>query len=188
MEKQTVNRLYDGFLNGQNNFSELYNSLVGLRTKILNTLDEHTKVEIFDDCILSVVSKRIPNEDFYNYVSRSLRNAKMDYLRKQKKRRDFEVVSEFIEETAATVSDDYSVTKREAEHRQVIDFLLAQAPTDAITTAIVNGVLNSTSPDVTPNGIGIQLGCHPQQIRRKLRKLSRYYDEAVFGSFHGLLA
>lgn len=189
MNKQTVNRLYDEVINGQTHINELYSSLAELRKKLTARLDKHTATEIFDDSLFKLIRKKLPNVDFYNLLSKTISDAKIDYFRKSKRRNDYEMITEDIDETAATVNDvEASVIKKETDHRQVIDSLLRLSPYDSATTAIVNGILQDTSGDVTPIGAGSKLGYHPETTKRKLRKLSRYYDEAVFGSIHELLS
>lgn len=74
--------------------------------------------------------------------------------------------------------------KKEADKRQLIDFLLQSAKTDDVTTAIVTNF--SQHKSIT--ALAKALGLHHEIVKRKLRSLSRHYDANRFGDINDYLA
>jgi len=189
----TVNyqQSYLQFINKNINFNDFYQSLKSLldihKRKAMRTynFDEHTAQEIFDDVILTI-TEGIDN--FEHWLNKALHLSRIDYDRKRVTKRKYEVVHEYISETAATVKGaDVELLKKETDHRQVIDFLVRHSPSDAATTAIVEAYL-FTPGSVSRKEIARTLGLHHEVVKRKLNRLSRYYDGNRFGDIYDYLA
>ncbi|WP_068616504.1 sigma factor [Paenibacillus tuaregi] len=89
---------------------------------------------------------------------------------------------EFVEERVFQ-----RMRKKEADQRQLIDFLIHSGPPDATTTAIVEAF--KTAPaSASDTAIAKSIGIHHETVKRKLRKLSRRYDANRFGDLNEYLA
>lgn len=95
------------------------------------------------------------------------------------------LISEFVEPTLT----DGSVLekKKEADQRQLIDFLLDRA-NDPVTTLIVTKYAELQNGTMSITALAKALGLHHELVKRKLRALSRYYDANRFGDYHDYLA
>lgn len=94
--------------------------------------------------------------------------------------------SEDDEDGQVDFKDDYdleddlirrSEIKTDADKRQLINALVRDS--DQTTINIVREVLAGT--DAKPTAIGKALGIHHQTVTRKLKYLSRKFDESIFG-------
>lgn len=150
-------------------------------------------VELFDDTLLEVVANFDSGKSFENYFNRSWKNRKANLYNKHRRRRSKEV---YVDDSAdddvnifASVPDEMDVekeitevTKKEADQRQLISFLVDK--TDNVTQTIVQGYLKGGG---TLREVGKPLGLHPQQVSRKLRKLADIHDPARFGDYQDYL-
>lgn len=150
-------------------------------------------IEVFDDTLLEVIAAYEESKNFENFFNRSWKNRKANLYNKHKRRRKREV---YVDDTAeeeynifAKIPDELDVehevttaTKKEVDQRQLINFLIDKA--DPETTAIVDGFLGGGR---TLRQVGKPLGLHPQQVSRKLRKLSENHDPARYGDFEDYL-
>jgi DNA-directed RNA polymerase specialized sigma subunit len=90
----------------------------------------------------------------------------------------FEIPSEL------TVEDEISIKTKKADQRQLIDSLTDPAKVDATTTEIVEAF--SQYKSIT--ALGKALGLNHNTVKRKLNRLSRNFDESVFGDYRDYLA
>lgn len=82
-----------------------------------------------------------------------------------------------------TSSFEEEIIKKE-DQRQLILYLVGQDKTDPVTTAIVTNFGKHDSI----RALGKALGIHHETVKRKLRKLSSYYDANRFGDINDYLA
>jgi len=182
-------------------FQDVYDELVDAR-KINRSLilqeqtgDEADALEIFHDVLMRVLDKDV---EFGRFFHRSLKNARIDFFRKRKRERTRQRSLDAMTDTdegAATpkiLRSDYNLEEdaiitKEADHRQVIDFLVRNGKPDATTSAIVEAFRNA-HPSATRNEIAKEMGLHHNVVKRKLTALSRRYDESRFGDIRDLLA
>lgn len=96
------------------------------------------------------------------------------------------------DESSYEIADEYNLEqtvldrlhrKKEADKRQLIDFLL-ESTTDSVTTAIVTNFPRYKSITALAKALGL----HHEVVKRKLRALSRLYDANRFGDYHDYLA
>jgi DNA-directed RNA polymerase specialized sigma24 family protein len=152
-------------------------------------------VALYEDTLMKALDKYDGSGDFMNYYKRSVVNNRANLYRKTKRQHEHEI----FEQQLAPPSDDdgnpnqlealYGTTeqtpftKKEADQRQLIDFLLNGA--DAKTTAIVEAFLNHPKP--TPTAIGEALGIHHSSVIRILKRLAGKFDDKQHGDYRDYL-
>jgi len=184
--------VYEKHVKSEVTTSEFYRILSPLKDSHLRKskqsyfLDEHTALEIFDEVFMSITDCIL---DIERWLNRALHRRRIDAHRQRKARSKYEQIKEYIPETTPIVNEvECSVIqKEEADHRQVIDFILRTAKPDATTTAIVEAYLIAP-PSATRKEIARSLGLHHEIVKRKLLSLSRHYDANRFGEHYDYLA
>lgn len=193
-------------------FNEIYAELEPQRSQNRRLVersgygDESDALTVFDEVLMRLI--RSDNvKDFAKSLTTSLKNARTDFYRKETRRlahvhNDINSASDDTDETptslelyAKTDDDiveqavfDHMHKKKEADKRQLIDFLLCPARTvDTVTTLIVTRY-NNASPKESDNAIAKSLGLHHETVKRKLHALSRRYDANRFGDISDYLA
>jgi len=151
--------------------------------------DIHEITALYEDVLLKCIERYNGQQDFINFYRFSLTRARADLYRKKKRQYDREYYespadqeSDLFEILCATDEDTTAATvisKKEADQRQLIDFLLSGA--DELTTAIVKEFLEH--PKLTPTAIGNKLGLHHSTVSRKLTRLASKYDSKQFGDY-----
>ncbi|MFK4304300.1 hypothetical protein ABH892_004440 [Paenibacillus sp. RC254] len=146
--------------------------------------------EILDSVILKLTA-RDGALNFGKLVSRSLKNARIDFLRSELRRSEsFELSIDSSEESALTLNIADSelvedrVLKKEDDQRQLIAYLSDPTQVDDVTTLIVTKFSQYDSITALAKALGI----HHETVSRKLRKLSRRYDANRFGEIGEYLA
>ncbi|MGQ0416339.1 sigma-70 family RNA polymerase sigma factor, partial [Bacillus sp. HC-TM] len=92
-----------------------------------------------------------------------------------------------------TLKDDFDleehvIKKKEADQRELIDFLAdPEQVNDETTTAIVESFLSSENKTPTPTAIGKMLGLHHSTVIRKIERLAKRFDERQFGNYRDYL-
>jgi len=188
---------------GQADFNAVYEAALPARETNRSIVvgqafgDEADALQLFDDVILKLVDASNVT-DFERALNVRLRRRRIDLLRKTKVRRMRqrsldEMVDVKDDEGAATpeiLRSDYNLEeevflKKEADHRQVIDFLKTDlGSVDPVTTRIVTEF--PQYPSIT--ALSKALGLHHEDIKRRLRRLSRRYDSNRFGDYRDYLA
>lgn len=150
---------------------------------------------VFNDTFDRVIRREV-TDSFERLLSRSLKNARIDFDRREKRRRKREVSwntptsampdAPTLEMTM--VSDDDTeaeavAKKKEAEQRQLLDFLL-ESTTDSLTKKIVRMLPEYDSA----NALAKALGVHHSVVSRKMKSLARFYDANRFGDISDYLA
>ncbi|WP_419884871.1 hypothetical protein [Paenibacillus sp. B-A-8] len=159
--------------------------------------DRNDADSILDDVILKLIGKDALN-GFGLWMATALKNARIDWLRKEQTRgKRYELTINKDDEDAPTseIADELTTEdiviqrykKKEADQRQLIDFLSRSAKTDTTTTTIVTAYLFAPL-DAKPTEIARSLGIHHETVKRKLRRLARRYDANRFGDVHEYLA
>lgn len=183
---------YERYVNKKITTSELYRELSPLREihirKSLQSyfLDEHTALEIFDEVFMDITDSIQNVERWFN---KALHLRRIDASRHLKSRSKYEQVKDTLLKTAPTVDNVETtvIQKEEADHRQVIDFILRAAKPDATTTAIVEAYLIAPA-SASRKEIARSLGLHHEVVKRRLQSLSRHYDANRFGEHYDYLA
>jgi|UPI0005D0FBA5 hypothetical protein len=201
MEKKAVNDLANAYLlsKDERHLEEMY-TILRRAWNISRQSDEYQSLfnEVF---CLSVASFK--GGDFVNLISFSFRNRKKNLWKKQRLRQRHEwyepsLLGEDNDEAATSsnifVSDfnleDHVVNKmfkkKEADKRQLIDFLLesAKIQNDSTMTAIIEEFPRHKNL----NALGKALGLRRNTVARKLSALSRHYDSQRFGDIRDYLA
>jgi hypothetical protein len=90
-----------------------------------------------------------------------------------------------LEETVAADFnlEEMALSKKEADQRQLIDFLLNGA--DDFTAATVKAFLQHPKPTAT--AIAKELGVHHSKVLRALTRLAAKYDSTIFGEHRDYL-
>lgn len=159
--------------------------------------DRNDADSILNDVILKLIGKDSIN-GFGLWMATALKNARIDWLRKEQTRgKRYELTINKDDEDASTseIKDELttedivieSYKKKEADQRQLIDFLSRSAKTDTTTTTIVTAYLFAPL-DAKPTEIARSLGIHHETVKRKLRRLARRYDANRFGDVYEYLA
>jgi DNA-directed RNA polymerase specialized sigma subunit len=94
------------------------------------------------------------------------------------------------EEDAATfeIADTFNLEETVTDSlvkRQLIEKLVENKK-DPLTTAIVREYLSPEQP--SPTAIGLKLGVHHEIVKRRIKSLSKFFDEKQFGSLDSYLA
>lgn len=156
--------------------------------------DEADAQTIFDDVIVKMLrDSRIT--DFERTLNRRLKTKRIDLLRGTSRRRTRQCSLEELIEGAPTpatlqvsgIDKEVFHRKKETDQRQLIDFLLRSAKTDATTTTIVEAFLIAPL-SASPNAIAKSIGLHHETVNRKLLSLGRRYDANRFGDRREYLA
>jgi len=152
-------------------------------------MDEHTSLEIFDDTFFELVGVMDEVSNFEHAFNKALHMKRLFKNRTNLRRRARETITDDITKVAPTTKyiEDSVVQKEEADHRQVIDFLLRAAKPDATTTAIVEAYLIAP-PSASRKEIAKSLGLHHEIVKRRLKYLARFYDANRFGEHYDYLA
>lgn len=164
-----------------------------LKLKMSGFPDVNDADEIFDKAILQLIKKGVPS-GFGKQLSMTLKNLRLDFIKTENRRLRrvelapksddndapmLEVVTEISAEETSYLS------KKEADQRQLIDFLVNDpSQVDHDTTLIVSQFHKYDS--IT--ALAKALGMHHESVKRKLRKLSHRYDANRFGDVAGYLA
>ncbi|MGI2709029.1 sigma-70 family RNA polymerase sigma factor [Bacillus cytotoxicus] len=189
-------------------FTDLYVSLLEVYRDKLRywstttyMANEHDITGLFHDVIQKVLESLRNNVggDFVKIFTVSLGNSYKSLLRKLRTRRKYELYdgsdSDEEENTAMfeTIADEFDIEehvikKKEADQRELIDFLTDPGEVnDETTTAIVESFLSSENKTPTPTAIGKMLGLHHSTVIRKLERLAKRFDERQFGDYQDYL-
>lgn len=202
MTDQQLNSLAENYrLNGcQQSYNELYNAVSGLRTinrrsmRRMGFTDISDADTVFDDTFMRVISREV-TDNFQRFLSRSLKHARIDFDRKEQRRRSNEASMDAPTSSdpdaptlGMTLLSDYDTEaeaiakKKKAEQRQLLDFLLMGS--DSLTKEIVRRFPEYDSA----NALAKALGVHHSVISRKLKSLARKYDANRYGDIADYLA
>lgn len=178
-------------------FHEIYDHFITRIDKLFVTIGKSIGADywetraLYEDTLLKCISNYDGSNDFENLFNASIPLQRRHFLRGRSNRNKHEFIPKKDDMNAATFEvtyeitpEDAVVTKKEADQRQLIDFLLDKAK-DATTTAIVEAFLSSERP--TPTAIGKQLGLHHSTVIRKIEKLASKFDNKQFGDFRDYL-
>lgn len=186
-------------------FAELYAAMEHLKDvnrngmRRMGYVDDNDADTVFTDTFMRVIGREV-TESFERLLSRSLKNARIDFDRSQKRKRRREVSLDAPTSDAPDAptlgmtlkSSDYGAydtefealeIKKRAEQRQLLDSLLESA-TDSLTKKIVNLFPEYDSA----NALAKALGVHHSVVNRRLKSLARRYDVSRFGNIYDYLA
>lgn len=209
-QKLNINEMANDYLRTGDDFvfTDLYTSLSEVYRDKLRywststyRANEHDITDLFHDVIHKVLESLRNNAggDFVKLFAVSLGNSYKSLLRKLRTRRKYELYdgSDSGEEknTAMfeTLKDEFDleehvIKKKEADQRELIDFLAdPEQVNDETTTAIVESFLSSENTTPTPTAIGKMLGLHHSTVIRKIERLAKRFDERQFGSYQDYL-
>lgn len=207
-QKLNINEMVNDYLRTGDDFifTDLYTSLSEVYRDKLRywststyMATEHDITGLFHDVIQKVLKSLRDNVggDFVKLFAVSLKNEYNSLLRKLRTRRKYELYdgpnSDDDSNTTMfdNIEDDFKledqvIKKKEADQRQLIDFLVdPDKVIDETTTTIVETFLVSDKP--TPTTIGKKLGLHHSTVIRKLGRLAKRYDEKQFGNYQDYL-
>ncbi|MCZ6943738.1 sigma-70 family RNA polymerase sigma factor [Bacillus mycoides] len=207
-QKLNINEMVNDYLRTGDDFifTDLYTSLSEVYRDKLRywststyMATEHDITGLFHDVIQKVLKSLRNNAggDFVKLFAVSLGNEYKSLLRKLRTRRKYELYDgpEGDDDSNTTMFDnikddfkleDQVIKKKEADQRQLIDFLVdPDKVIDETTTTIVETFLVSDKP--TPTTIGKKLGLHHSTVIRKLGRLAKRYDEKQFGNYQDYL-
>ena len=207
-QKLNINEMVNDYLRTGDDFifTDLYTSLSEVYRDKLRywststyMANEHDITGLFHDVIQKVLNSLRNNAggDFVKLFAVSLGNEYKSLLRKLRTRRKYELYDgpEGDDDSNTTMFDnikddfkleDQVIKKKEADQRQLIDFLVdPDKVIDETTTTIVETFLVSDKP--TPTTIGKKLGLHHSTVIRKLGRLAKRYDEKQFGNYQDYL-
>ncbi|PGA34015.1 AsnC family protein [Bacillus wiedmannii] len=208
-QKLNINEMANDYLRTGDDFAftDLYTSLSEVYRDKLRywststyMANEHDITGLFHDVIQKVLNSLRNNVggDFVKLFAVSLGNSYKSLLRKLRTRRKYELYdgpnSDEEENTAMfeTIADefdleDHVIKKKEADQRELIDFLTDPAKvSDETTTAIVESFITNDGP-TTPTAIGKKLGLHHSTVIRKIERLAKRFDERQFGNYRDYL-
>ncbi|PGO61783.1 MarR family transcriptional regulator [Bacillus cereus] len=209
-QKLNINKMANDYLRTGDDFifTDLYTSLSEVYRDKLRywststyMANEHDITGLFHDVIQKVLESLRNNVggDFVKLFAVSLGNSYKSLLRKLRTRRKYELYdgpdSGEEENTAMfeTLKDEFDleehvIKKKEADQRELIDFLTDPGQVnDETTTAIVESFLSSENKTPTPTAIGKMLGLHHSTVIRKIERLAKRFDERQFGSYQDYL-
>jgi hypothetical protein len=162
---------------------------------------EHEAHDVFTDTLFRLLQKD-GVLDFAKMFSVSLKNARFDFYRKEKRRRSKlwdEPVTQYDDESVDTPMsrkfvDNHSAEDRALErHRKkkaadVVDHLLriSQTQFGSTMTAIIEEIKQPDHKSV--NALAKAHGLERNTVSRKLSALSRFYDANRFGDIKEILA
>lgn len=208
-QKLNINKMANDYLRTGDDFTftDLYTSLSEVYRDKLRywststyMANEHDITGLFHDVIQKVLNSLRNNAggDFVKLFAVSLGNSYKSFLRKLRTRRKYELYdgpnSDEEENTAMfeTIADEFDLEdhvtkKKEADQRELIDFLVDPTQvTDETTTAIVESFITNDGP-TTPTAIGKKLGLHHSTVIRKIERLAKRFDERQFGNYRDYL-
>ncbi|PFZ19524.1 AsnC family protein [Bacillus wiedmannii] len=208
-QKLNINEMANDYLRTGDDFifTDLYTSLSEVyRNKLwywstsTYMANEHDITGLFHDVIQKVLESLRNNAggDFVKLFAVSLGNSYKSLLRKLRTRRKYELYdgpnSDEEENTAMfeAIADEFDleehvIKKKEADQRELIDFLTDPAKvSDETTTAIVESFITNDGP-TTPTAIGKKLGLHHSTVIRKIERLAKRFDERQFGNYRDYL-
>lgn len=156
--------------------------------------DENDADEIFDRVLIDIAGMA-GVRNFGQTFDKALKFARYNFYRTEKRRNSryqLKVNSGNEEDIDLEVADEQTVEqiiefkqrKKEADQRQLIDFLTDPDQVDHDTTLIVSQF--SQYDSIT--ALAKALGMHHEFVKRKLRKLARRYDANRFGDISEYLA
>ncbi|MGF9711679.1 hypothetical protein [Paenibacillus naphthalenovorans] len=170
-----------------------------VRRDVRRTLsDAHRVLEIYHEALLKAIE--IYNKEKGNFIK--LLQRCVTYLRSREqrdnlvrmRREEISLTVRTSDEDAPTseVASEYNLEdhihkKKEADQRQLIDFLLDRA-NDPVTTLIVTKFREDEFGKMSITALAKALGLHHEVVKRKLRALSRHYDANRFGDIADYLA
>jgi DNA-directed RNA polymerase specialized sigma24 family protein len=197
MSNEKLNNLAASYVvdKSQEIFSEIYSLLTqkwrptyGAIARSLRTETDEVE-ELYEDTLMRVLERYDGSGKFERNLSRALKNARIDFIRSDKRLRSREqliIDGERGEGTAipeleyAVDAEDEARQKKE-DQLQLISFLLQNA--DSETTAIISEFGNYESP----NALAKAMGIHHEVVKRKLRKLAKSHDASIFGDYRQYL-
>lgn len=205
MEK--LNSVYEEYAKGKVTFDKVYEAATKQREihkRIVSKytgVDETAALEIFDDAIVFLLSKDKPHVNFENALNSRLKSRRINLIRDTNRRRQriksldgmTEEEGEDKPSNIAVVESNYSLEddvlqrNKEADQRQLIDFLTQTAKSDTTTMIVVEAYMQAPL-SASRNEIAKYIGIHHEVIKRRLTALSRYYDENRFGDRRDYLA
>ncbi|HDR7310320.1 TPA: sigma-70 family RNA polymerase sigma factor [Bacillus cytotoxicus] len=209
-QKSNINKMATEYLRTGDDFvftdlyislSEVYRDKLRYWSTATYIANEHDITGLFHDVIQKVLESLRNNVggDFVKLFTVSLGNGYKSLLRKLRTRRKYELYdgsdSDEEENTAMfeTIADEFDIEehvikKKEADQRELIDFLTDPGEVnDETTTAIVESFLSSENKTPTPTAIGKMLGLHHSTVIRKLERLAKRFDERQFGDYQDYL-
>ncbi|NHN31181.1 hypothetical protein [Paenibacillus agricola] len=149
--------------------------------------------EVFDDTVLKLI-RRTDIRDFGKTLSVALKLARLHFYRTSKRRTTRYQVGgktlfpETIEDDMFDLQEyanDRMYTKKEADQRQLIDFLVNDpSQVDSVTTLIVTNFPKYKSVTALAKALGL----NHTTVYRKLRSLASRYDANRFGDLEDYLA
>ncbi|WP_157349610.1 sigma-70 family RNA polymerase sigma factor [Bacillus sp. EE-W1] len=208
-QKLNINEMVNNYLRTGDDFiftglytslSEVYRDKLRYWSTSTYMANEHDITGLFHDVIQKVLKSLRNNAggDFVKLFAVSLKNEYNSLLRKLRTRRKYELYdgpnSDEEENTAMfeTIADEFDleehvIKKKEADQRELIDFLTDPAKvSDETTTAIVESFITNDGP-TTPTAIGKKLGLHHSTVIRKIERLAKRFDERQFGNYRDYL-
>lgn len=210
MSREQLNSLADAYLKSptNENFNKLYmeasEEFGSIHRDALfakGCRDPHSAQESFDNAVLEL-TRRDDVVDFSRALSSALRKKRLMSCRGSIRRRrrfpgslDESVADDSGECTLkydapeTPSAEDIAIldlfAKKEADQRQLIDFLVKDLPqVDHDTTLIVSQFPQYKSITALAKALGL----HHEIVKRKLRKLSTRYDANRFGDYRDYLA
>lgn len=190
MTKQEINSLVvsyqvtkedETFTNIYREVSKEWRNLDTVAKSVMSQQDEI--LSVYEDTLIRCIDRYDGRGDFINFLKRSLRFARRDMYKHKKRRYGYEAYDKEDEELSRIAAVEDLTEKKEAEQRQLIDFLLDGA--DETTTAIVEAFINHPKPTAT--AIAKELGYHHTKVTRALTRLASKFDEKQFGSYSDFL-
>lgn len=189
--EEIVRQMYDELMN-----QRLKNGAIVVRS---GYGDEADALSLFNETLAKVLSKDSVRE-FGKTFAKSLKNARIDFFRKEKRRRppsgtklvSFDESRNRDDDTPMSdiliVDEDmtqYIVKKKEANQRQLVDFLLESARTliGSEMTAIISELPNYDSVTALAKAYGL----NHTTVNRSIAKLTRFYSEAAHGDISDYL-
>lgn len=206
MNKEKLNKLANAYVQTkcERTFNEIYaevNTYLSLKAEtIANSIlaDVYDVIALYEDVLIRTLQE-FTEGDFANLFYLALRNARASMYRKNKLRQQYRFSETESDAPTLELASDYELEpdvirrltkKKEAEKRQLLDFILRAAKPDPMTTAIVDEILkdDSYAKAVNYRAIAEKLGTYDNAVKRKLRNLAKFYDEKRFGDVCDYLA
>lgn len=205
MDQQSLNDAYFRFKSDPTaaNFEELYAVAQPYykrhRGKIrgYSGFDDTDALTGFDNSMFELCYRDVVYMNFERALNGRLKYRRLDLLREGYRRRksdSFDALLEASAEEGASlpkaVRSDFDLEgevlqKTEADRRQLIDSLADNInDLDPVTALIVTEFSNYKSV----NALAKALGLHHEEVKRRLRRLSRRYDANRFGDYCDYLA
>lgn len=153
--------------------------------------DASDALEIFHKVLIRILEKQ---GEFGRLFHKSLKIERLYFFRKRKreteKQRSLDSMMDDGAPTLKLLQSDYDLEdsvlrKKEADQRQLIDFLVNDPDkVDPVTTLIVTEFPKYQSIAALAKALGL----HHEVVKRKLTALSRRYDANRFGDYRDYLA